>query len=101
LCLPGVQFDKVTFDELAEAFLQDYRINQKKSTDRAERSVRHLSGYFEGYKVPNITTPAINSYVMDPLEAGAKNATVNRELSALKRVKRKMTRPRPFTWTVN
>jgi hypothetical protein len=60
--------------------------DQKKSTDRAERSVRHLSGYSEGYKVPNITTPAINSSVMDRLEAGAKNATVNRELSALKRM---------------
>ena len=27
--VPGIQFDKVTFDELAEEFLRDYRINQK------------------------------------------------------------------------
>jgi integrase len=84
--VPGVQFDKVTFDELAEAFLQDYRINQKKSLVRAERSVRHLTGYFEGCKVPNITSPAIQSYVVSRLEEGAMNATVNRELSALKRM---------------
>jgi hypothetical protein len=27
--LPGIYFDKVTFDELAEDFLTDYRINGK------------------------------------------------------------------------
>ena len=37
--IPGVHFEKVTFDELAEDFLRDYRINQKKSLARAERSV--------------------------------------------------------------
>jgi integrase len=84
--VPGIQFEKVTFDELAEAFLQDYRINEKKSLIRAERSVGHLTKYFEGYKAPNITTPVINSYVMSRLEEGAANATVNRELSALKRM---------------
>jgi integrase len=83
---PGVQFDKVTFDDLAEAFLQDYRINQKKSIKRAERSVQSLSRIFRGSKVPNITTPEINSFVVSRLEEGARNATVNRELSALKRM---------------
>jgi len=40
--VPGIVFDKVTFDELAEDFLRDYRINKRKSLDRAELSVRHL-----------------------------------------------------------
>jgi hypothetical protein len=30
--LPGIHFEKVRFDELAEGFLADYRINQKKKT---------------------------------------------------------------------
>jgi hypothetical protein len=34
--LPGIVFDKVWFDELAEEFLMDYRINEKKSLVRAE-----------------------------------------------------------------
>ena len=38
--LPGVYFDRVRFDELAEGFLADYRINGKRSLVRAERSVR-------------------------------------------------------------
>jgi hypothetical protein len=35
--LPGIYFDRVRFDELAEDFLTDYRINRKKSLVRAER----------------------------------------------------------------
>jgi len=44
---PGIQFDKVTFDELSDGFLRDYRINQKKSLVRAEWSVNHLKAFFE------------------------------------------------------
>jgi len=84
--IPGVQFDKITFDQLAEDFLRDYRINRKKSLVRAERSVNHLKQYFEGLKVPTITTPRINDYVETRLNEGAANATVNRELAALKRM---------------
>jgi integrase len=84
--LPGVYFDKVRFDELAEAYLFDYRINQKKSLVRAERCIKHLKGEFEGARVTEITTPRIHAYIEKRLEEGVKNATVNRELSALKRL---------------
>jgi integrase len=84
--VPGIVFDKVIFDELAEDFLRDYRINQRKSLIRAERSVKQLKAFFEGYKVPNIGTPMINQYIEKRLESGAANATINRELSALKRM---------------
>ncbi len=84
--LPGIYFDKVKFDDLAEDFLRDYRINQKKSLDRAERCVNHLNKHFEGIRVPEITTPRIEAYIEDRLDEGAANATINRELSALKRM---------------
>ena len=84
--LPGIYFDRVKFDELAEGFLRDYRINQKKSLVRAERSEGHLKRYFEGYRVPDITSPKIESYIESRLGEGASNATINRELSALKRM---------------
>ena len=61
--LPGVYFDRVRFDELAEDFLTDYRINQKKSLAKAERNVRHLKEHFEGYRVTQITTPKIQNYI--------------------------------------
>jgi integrase len=109
--LPGIYFDKVKFDELADDFLADYRINQKKSLVRAVRSVNHLKQMFEGLRVIDITTTRIREYIEDrlewtcnecgdkfepqdkcpscdseALESGAANATINRELSALKRM---------------
>ena len=111
--VPGILFERVTFDELADEYIMDYRINNKKSIDRAELCVTHLRTEFEGAKVPDITTPRIKKYVADRmkwscracgnqfnfngekhcpkcgyenLRKGAKNATINRELSALRRM---------------
>jgi len=84
--LPGIYFDRVRFDELAEDFLRDYRINQRKSLARAKRSAGHLKRYFEGYSVPNINSPKIEAYIESRLKEDAANATINRELSALKRM---------------
>ncbi len=111
--MPGVTFDRVTFDELAEEFLNDYRVNQRKSLYRAEVSIGHLMGMFKGVRVVNITSPKIQEYVTKRLkwecsdcqskfhcnssgtcpECGSKQflkgaavATVNRELAALKRL---------------
>jgi len=84
--LQGIVFDSTTFDQLADGFCRDYRINQKKSLVRAERSVNHLKGFFEGMKATGITTPVIQQYVENRIEEGAANATINRELAALKRM---------------
>ena len=109
--LPGVYFDRVTFEELAEDLLTDYGFNKRKSIERAQMSINHLKGYFEGYRVPQITTPKIQSYIQermewnckecgerfdaqdecptcgsDILKRGAAHGTINRELSALKRM---------------
>jgi integrase len=83
--LPGIYFDKISFDELAEDFLTDYRVNQRKSLVRAQRSVAHLKQFFRGYRVTQITTPRIQAYIEERLSQGAANASINRELAALKR----------------
>jgi integrase len=84
--LPGIYFDKVRFDELADDFLADYRINQKRSLKRAEQAIEHLRKFFEGMRATDITTPRINDYIENRLSTGTANATVNRELAALKRM---------------
>jgi integrase len=84
--LPGIHFDKVTFTELAGEFLDDYIINQKKSLIRAQRSINHLKVKFEHFSIPAITTPKVKEYIKDRLNEGAANATINRELAALKRM---------------
>ena len=84
--LPGIVFDKTTFDQLADGFCRDYRINQKRSLKRAEGGVRHLRTFFKGMRATSITTPVIHQYIEKRMEEGAANATINRELSALKRM---------------
>ncbi|MGD9972946.1 MAG: tyrosine-type recombinase/integrase [Desulfatirhabdiaceae bacterium] len=111
--VPGIQFDKVTFDELADEFIRDYQINRNKSLNRAELSVRHLKNRFQGVKITELTTPKIQEYISErmkwscsncqnefhfigettcpkcgetKLEKGAANATINRELAALRRI---------------
>ncbi|MGA2464674.1 MAG: tyrosine-type recombinase/integrase [Thermodesulfobacteriota bacterium] len=84
--LPGVYFDKVKFDELAEDFLTDYRINGRDSLDKAERSVRYLKEFFGGMKATEITTDKVKTYIDKRMEQGMSNGSINRELAALKRM---------------
>ena len=84
--LPGIYFDRVKFDELAEDLIRDYRLNGKKSIDRIRQAIVHLKETFQDVRVTDITTPQIGKYVEKRLGEGAANATINRELSALRRM---------------
>ncbi len=84
----SLRANRVTFDELAEDFLNDYRVNGKRSLDKAERNVRRLLKYFGGMRASQITTEAIMAYIVRRQSAPTvpANATVNRELAALRRM---------------
>jgi integrase len=83
----GLKVQRVKFEELKEDLLNDYRINNKESSlERVEFSLKHLEKYFKGNKIVSISTDRINAYVLRRLEEGAENATINRELSAMKRM---------------
>jgi len=84
--LPGIYFDKVTFDQLAEDFLTDYRINGKDTLSKAERSVKYLKEFFGDMKSTEITTDKVKTYIEKRMEDGMSNASINRELAALKRM---------------
>jgi integrase len=84
--IPGSYFDKIRFDELAEEFLAEYRINQRKSLQRAKISVAHLKDAFSGLRATEITTPCIQAYIETRIAERAARATINRELAALKRI---------------
>jgi integrase len=83
---PGVHFEKVTFEELATDYLTDYRINEKRTCIRAEQCLKHLNGFFCLMRAPDITSSKVAHYMEQRLSEGATNATINRELSALKRM---------------
>ncbi len=88
---PGARHAKVTLAELAECLLTDYQVNGKRSLERAEISVRHLLVFF-GEKTPaiRITGSEIQAYTLHRKSNRSRtgkpiaNATINRELAALK-----------------
>jgi integrase len=82
----GFDNDKVSFEDLTMDLVNDYKLNSRKSLDRAELSLKHLSSFFGGMRIKDITSSLIESYIITRQEDGASNGTINRELSALKRM---------------
>ncbi len=84
--LIGPDAERTTFENLAQMLLDDYRVNGRKSTERAESSVKRLREFFGQYRALDITPDRAAAYVRARLEAGAKPATIKNELAALKRM---------------
>ncbi|HXM11846.1 MAG TPA: tyrosine-type recombinase/integrase [Terriglobales bacterium] len=79
--------EKIKVDELAEDFLQDYRINAFKSLPDAQtRWTLHLRDCFGHLKAAFVGTDTIKNYIEKRQKEKASNATINRELAALKRM---------------
>jgi integrase len=78
---------RIRISELAEDFLRDYRINGRTSIDDAEARWRlHIETFFGSLRVSAVTSDLLDRYVDRRQQQGAKNATINRELAALKRM---------------
>ena len=82
----GLRAEKTLFDELAKDLITDYEINGRKSLDRVKLSIDHLKQYFKDYRANDIGTDKVKQYIAFRQGEGAENGTVNRELSALKRM---------------
>jgi integrase len=80
--------DQTRFDELAALLIDEYRANGRKSLGRAEAAVDHLKGFFAGWRAQAISTDRVLAYVRHRQQQQAANATINRELAALKRMSR-------------
>jgi integrase len=77
---------RVTVDELYESLLADYRNNEMASLEGAEqRWKKRLTKKFGGLRAANVTTASLDQYVAWCREQGLANATINRDLAALKR----------------
>ena len=83
---PGLKVEKILFDELAQDLINDYKMNDRKSLERLAISVQHLNKHFSGMKVVDITSDYIQRYIIGRQGEEKTNATINRELSALKRM---------------
>jgi len=84
--LIGPVEEKVTFEELAEGLVCDYRVNARRSISAIQFPLRHLRHSFGLDKALDITTDRVKTHISRRQGEGARNATINRELAALKRM---------------
>jgi len=82
----GLKVEKVKYDDLKKDLINDYKLNMKRSLERAEFSLKRLDEYFLGMKAINITTNHVDQYILKRRTDKASNGTINRELSALRRM---------------
>jgi integrase len=89
--------EQYTFEEGAQAMLNDFRVNGKKSRDEVERRIRlHLQPWFGGKRLTGITKADVDAYIAHRQAQGivrkgervgdVSNAEINRELQHLKRI---------------
>lgn len=81
--IPGIYYDRIRFDEIAEDLLTDYEVNQKKSLSKVRIYVKHLKDFLGNARVTEITTAKIKQYIKKRFETRKKPGTINRELAAL------------------
>jgi integrase len=79
----------IRIDDLVRDVLDDHRANGRKSTEHVEARWRlHLAEFFSRLKASELKTDRIQRYIEHRLDQGAERATINRELSLLKRALR-------------
>ena len=77
---------KITFEDLSRMLIEDYRLCERKSLDRAEDAVEHLQEFFGVFRAIEIATDTITRYAVKRQAEGARPATIKYELSLLKRM---------------
>lgn len=84
--LIGPDAEKTTFGDLTSMLLNDYRAKGRRSLKRVEDAINNLESFFGENRALDITADRITRYVATRQRTGAASATINRELSALKRM---------------
>jgi integrase len=82
----GPSEERLSFEDMADALVTDYEINKLRSLRSVKLSARHLRGDFALDRAVDITTDRIKKYIRSRQREGAANASINRELAALKRM---------------
>lgn len=89
---PSPGSDRITYENLRNALLADYRANGRRWLRRGRDGkpyvvgLAHLGDYFAGWRALEIDADSVRAYTAKRLEAGAKGPTINRELALLRRM---------------
>jgi len=80
------RYDRVRYDEIAKDLRQEYQTNGSRNLKEAEIRLAHLDRHFRGWRALRIGRPEVIAYCQKRQEEGASNATINREITVLKRM---------------
>lgn len=81
----GPAEERLTFEHLAEMIETDYKINARRSTRRLATSLNHLRDFFAMSRALDISMDRVLRYIAHRQDEGAANASIQKELAALKR----------------
>jgi integrase len=84
--MPVPEGTPLTFDLMAQAYLEDYLLQRYRTLSTARPRVEHLREVFGGWRTERITADAVRRYQLHRRKHGAEAATINRETSALSRM---------------
>src|SRR5215467_7546590 len=84
--LIGPNVEKTTYEDLEQMLRDHYRTNGLRSFARVEDALHHLAGFFSRALALEITADRVLRYIAHRQEEKAANATINRELAALRRM---------------
>lgn len=82
----GIEATRTRIDDLVKLYQKDYSVNKRKSIKEANRYADLIAGYFGGLKAAQITTAQMMDYRAKRQAEGVADSTINRELSALRRM---------------
>lgn len=83
----GLKIERVRVSELSDDLIREYRINGRKTLDDlVARWKLHLQPFFGDLRAIEVTSQLVARYIDSRQQEGAENATINRELAALKRM---------------
>ena len=83
---------RLTYEELREAYYQDYAVNQRRSLRHNKDGDPHLDkvvrldGFFAGYRASEIDADLIRKFTAEEQGRGLSNGSINRSISALRRM---------------
>lgn len=83
--LVGPDAERTTADDLWKMLLDDYRLNGRRSIERAEDAITHLQAFFTFDRVPDINSDRVSAYIRGRQSEKAAPATIRYECAVLKR----------------
>src|SRR4030095_14276438 len=82
----GPEAERLTVDELADAVVADYALQEHRSLADVARHVAQIKATFGGLRAVSLTADRIAAYAKQRLEEGYARASVNRELAVVRRM---------------